>query len=101
MPSLNMKVEHTLSRDEVAQRLRAFLERVREQHQDRIGEVQEEWGDHWLRFAFRAMGFASSGQITIEESHVQVDGKIPLAAVMFRGQIESTIREQLTRVLRS
>lgn len=99
MPSLNMKVEHSLSRDEATERLRIFLTRVRVHYEDRVANVQEEWGDNWLRFAFSAMGFSSSGQITIEESHVQVDGKIPLAAMMFRGQIESTIREQLSRAL--
>lgn len=101
MPSLNLSVAHSLSQEEARERLQRFLEVVKSQYGEHVNNLEEEWNDEFVRFAFSAMGFSTSGKMTISHEEVVVDSKIPLAAMMFRGKIESTIREQLTRVLRS
>lgn len=101
MPSLNLSVAHTLSQEEARERLQRFLEVVKSQYGEHVNNLEEEWTDEFVRFAFSAMGFSTSGKMTVSQGEVVVDSKIPLAAMMFRGKIESTIREQLTRVLRA
>ncbi len=53
-----------------------------------------------LQFGFRRAGFKVSGTLDVLESAVNVPGPLPLAAALFRGQIERTIREELERLLR-
>lgn len=99
MPSMNVVVAHELTREEATERLRGFLVKVKEHYSDKVNNLQEEWGENSMRFAFSAMGFSTSGEVTVEATEVVVAGKIPLAAMMFRGQIETAIRDQLSRVL--
>jgi hypothetical protein len=99
MPKLALAVPHTLTQDEAAQRLKGFLERVRAKYQGQVSDLHEEWGEHSGKFSFKTMGFAVKGNIAVESSQVKVDGELPFAAMMFKGKIEQTIRENLIRLL--
>jgi hypothetical protein len=41
------------------------------------------------------------GQMNVHSEQVQVSGTLPLAAALFRGQIEKTIRGELATLLQS
>ena len=100
MPSLKVSVEHDLGREAAAERLRRFLEGVKSQYEDKLSHLEEEWDEFRGSFKISAMGIKSEGAVTIEEKEVRVDGKIPIAAVIFKGKIEETIRTYLEKVLR-
>lgn len=99
MPKLSIAVAHSLTQDEAAQRLKGFLERVRSKYENQVSDLHEEWGDHAGTFGFKAMGFSVKGNVAVEPDQVKVDGDLPFAAMMFKGKIEQTIRENLTRLL--
>jgi hypothetical protein len=40
-----------------------------------------------------------SGDVIVQPAEVQLDGQIPFAAMMFKGKIESALRDQLTKEL--
>jgi hypothetical protein len=99
MPKLAINIPHALGREEASRRLKGFVERLKEKHQDKVGNLQEEWADNSLKFSFSTFGFKFSGIGTVDESEVKMDVDYPFAAAMFKGKIESEIRETLTRVL--
>ena len=99
MPRLKISVAHSLDRDTATERLKGFLEQVKSQYKDRLSNLEEEWDEFSGRFKFSAMGFTTEGTITVEENEVRVDGKLPLAAMIIKGQIEETIRGYLKKVL--
>lgn len=100
MPKLSIAIPHTLGREAAGERLKGFMERLKEKHQDQVGNLQEEWSEHSLKFSFTTFGFKIAGVGTVEESEVKMDIDLPFAAMMFKGKIETEIRETLTRVLR-
>lgn len=100
MPSLSVKVLHQLPVPEAVNRLQAFLEEVRRDHADRVSNVEGEWSAETLRFGFTAMSMQIRGHLVVSEEHVNVSGNLPFAASLFRGTIESTIREELEKLLR-
>lgn len=100
MPKLSLAIPHALGREQAAERLKGFLERLKEKHQDQVGDLQEEWSDDSLKFSFKTFGFKISGVGTVADSEVKMDIDLPFAAMMFKGKIENEIRETLTRVLR-
>lgn len=100
MPKLSITLPHTLGRDQAAERLNSFMERLKEKHQDRVGDLQEEWEGDTLKFSFTTFGFKISGVGTLSESEVKMDIDLPFAAMMFKGKIEGEIRETLTRILK-
>jgi hypothetical protein len=99
MPKLSMTVGHTVDREEAGERLKSLLSWVKDRYKDQVGELQEEWGDHTLKFSFKTYGFKFQGQGVVEDTDVKLDVDIPFAAMMFKGKIESDLREMLTKAL--
>lgn len=101
MPGFATRVAHALSREVAADKLKAFVESVRQQHADKLQNLRGQWQETTLEFAFTTYGMSVQGALFVEESHVRVEGTLPLAAALFRGQIEQTIRGELLKILGS
>ncbi len=99
MPSFNMEVPHALGRDAAIQRLQQFMDKVR--NRGDVTDLQETWVGNILRYSFKTFGFSIEGVTTVDDDRVQMEGKLPLAATPFRGKIENSIQEELTRMLKS
>ena len=99
MPKINVTVAHQLGQQAAADRLRSFLSRLKEKHQDQVGNLQEEWSDNSLKFGFKSFGFQFQGTGSVSDTDAKIDLDIPFAAMMFKGKIEGEIRDALTRVL--
>ena len=99
MPKFNLDVPHELSADEAKSRLERFIEMLKSQHGDKVSDLEQSWADNTLSFAFKTFGFKVAGAIESLDNHLAVTGDIPFAAMMFKGKIESEIREQLGRLM--
>lgn len=99
MPSLSIKVPHTLTAEEATTRLKAFFEKLKERHADKMSNLEEAWDGNKLAYAFSTFGFNIKGDMNIDPSEVTVSGSLPFAAMMFKGKIEQTVREELERAL--
>ena len=99
MPSLSLTHSHSLGKQEALDRLQRFLARVKERHQDKVSNLQETWNDNQMTYSFSAYGFSVKGDMVVEDDQVKVNGQLPIAAMMFKGKIEQTIKDELNRVL--
>lgn len=99
MPDFSTRVSHALGRQQATDKLMSFLEQVRRDHADKVRDLRGQWRESTLEFAFTTYGMAIEGTLFIEDSVVHVTGKLPLAAAIFRGQIEQTLRSELARLL--
>jgi len=99
MPKFNIKVPHTLSQEAATERLNGFVDILRNKFQDQVSDLEQSWEENTLRFGFKSYGIALKGGITVEEGSLDVEGDLPFAAMMFKGKIESSIREQLVRLV--
>ena len=84
MPAFNTEVPHGLGQDEAVTRLKGFLAKVEEVYKDQVSDMEGEWSDNVLSFAFKSFGFKISGILTVEETVARIDGTLPFAAAMFR-----------------
>jgi putative polyhydroxyalkanoate system protein len=100
MPQFSVHVPHSLPPQEARQRLNRFVEILRQKFQDSVSDLQQNWDGDTLRFSFKTFGIALKGGITVDEKQLGVKGDLPFTAMMFRGKIESSIREQLERLVR-
>lgn len=101
MPSFGAEVSHDLGQEQAAARLRGFADALRARYQDQIKDLEEtENEDGSMSFSFKTMGLKIGGDIHVGDDTVKLDGKLPIAAIAFKGKIEKEIREQLERVLR-
>jgi hypothetical protein len=99
MPSLKLEFPHNLGQQEAIDRLKTLLTKVKNKYQDQVSDLQESWTDNTLTFGFSTYGFKIGGNVVVEPDEVKLDGQIPFAAMMFKGKIESALRDQLAKEL--
>ena len=99
MPHITMETPHALGQEEAARRLKEKFSLVTAAYGSQVGDLQQEWNDSVLSFAFTAVGMKVSGTVAVEEAAVKMDAKVPLAAMMVRGMIEKRIGEELGNLL--
>ena len=99
MPKLELNIPHSLTKEEALTRIQNFLPQLKEQHSDRIKDLQEKWNGTTGEFKFIISGFKVSGTLQVGEDFVLITGDLPFAALLFWGQIENTIREKAMELL--
>jgi hypothetical protein len=100
MPALSLSVPNPLGQQEASQRLKLFLTKIKERHQDKVSNLEEEWPDeNHLKYRFKTFGFDIQGDAKVEPQAVLLNLTLPFTAMMFKGKIEQTLRDELTRLL--
>lgn len=100
MAKFNVVVDHETERDEAVTRLRSFSDTIKKDAPVEVSEVREDWDPNGnLNFSFKAMGFTISGSMVTCDQKVTVDGKLPFAALPFRGAIESQIADKVKEAI--
>jgi len=99
MPSLQLTFPHQLGQEEAVARLKNLLTRVQEKYQAQVSDLHQAWNGNTLAFSFSTYGFKVAGDVIVDPSEVRLDGQIPMAAMIFKGKIESAIRDQLAKEL--
>lgn len=100
MPSFKANFEHNLGKEVALERLRSFSDKVREKYGAQISDMEEKWDeDGNLFFGFKALGMTISGDLKVDDANAKIDGKLPFAAIAFRGKIESEITGALKSAL--
>jgi putative polyhydroxyalkanoate system protein len=99
MPKFGVRVPHQLTKDEARSRLERFVEMIEAKYADKVSELEQSWDDDTLKFHFKTYGIPLDGGITVSDNELNLAGNLPFAAMMFKGKIESEIRESLERIV--
>ena len=99
MPKFGVRVPHTLAKDEARTRLERFAEMLQAKFANQVSDLQQSWDGDTLKFHFKTYGIPLDGGITVADKELNVAGDIPFTAMMFKGKIESEIREQLEKIV--
>lgn len=102
MKALEVRVPHSLEREEVRRRIDAALVRARKDYADKVGDIEASWdGDDRLRLLLTVMGMRIAGDIEILVGELVVKLEIPGMAALFAGQIRDGIQQRLGGLLGS
>ncbi len=99
MPGFSVQVSHPLDREAAVAKLAGLIDSLRHKYKDTASDVQGSWAANVLTFSLKVMGFAIQGKVTVEDKQALVEGKLPLAAAMFRGRIEQSIKAEMEKEL--
>lgn len=99
MPDLSVTVAHKLTQEEALNRIKRFIGSVKKQYGSNISDFQESWNGNVGAFKVSARGFSGSGAVTVGPTDVTLELTLPFPAMFLKGQIESTIQQQVTRLL--
>ncbi len=96
---MKVTVNHNLSQEKLLECSKNLLDNLRKEHGDNISNIVQLWTGYNCKFSFRIKGLAISGTITVNEHDVIVDGKLPVAAMLFKGMIEDTIKKHTEEMI--
>ena len=99
MPTISLSVPHELGQETAAERIKTVLVVLSRQYAEHVTDVEQEWQQHTLQFRFRSLGFNISGTLQSHAERVECSCQLPLAAMIMRGKIETTLREELEKLL--
>ena len=100
MPKFSLEIPHNLSAEEAKSRLERFAESMHERFADKVSDLQQSWNGDTLAFGFKTFGIKVAGEIESAKEKLLVRGDLPLTAMMFKGKIESEMKQLLGRVMR-
>ena len=99
MPAIQFTVPHQLEPDDVVVRLKAFLAKLRERNEPKFQVKTEDWNDRHLKTTFSSYGFSMDADMHVEPNGLKFNVNIPFAAIVFKGQIEQRLRDEMTKLL--
>lgn len=100
MPGFKVEVPHPLGQEEAAARVKGLLEHLRSRFEGQVKDMQQTWTeDDVMQFSFKTAGLTIKGEMDVQPDSVLVHGDLPFAAMLFRGKIESSIKEELAKCL--
>ncbi len=100
MPKFNFEIPHSLSADDAQAKVQKFAEALQSKLKDQVSDLQQTWDGNDLVFGFKTFGIKIDGKISVLDDKLAIEGELPFAAMMFKGKIESEMREQLERLLK-
>ena len=99
MPQFTTEVPHQLGLAGALERLKGFLDQVRERYPKQISEIDGSWSDNVLNYTLTTFGIKIDGKLTVAEESVKMEGNLPFAAMMFKGKISDSIRVALEKAV--
>jgi putative polyhydroxyalkanoate system protein len=99
MPKFGVQVPHTLTKEEARSRLERFVEMIEQKYANQVSDLQQSWDGDTLNFHFKSYGIPLNGSIAVGDHELNLSGDLPFAAMMFKGKIESEIRDALQRIV--
>lgn len=102
MPGFKVEVPHTLGQEEATNRVKSLLDHLRGRFEGAIKDMEQTWtDDDVMQFSFKTAGLTIKGTMDVQPESVIVKGDLPFAAMLFKGKIESSIREELEKCIAS
>lgn len=96
LKSIEVRVPHTLERDEVRRRLDEALVRAKQQYAATVGDIEASWeGEDRLRVNLTVSGMKFDGTLDILVEELVVGLQVPGMAALFSGRIREGIEERL------
>jgi len=94
--SIEVRVPHTLEREEVRRRLDTALVKARDEYAAVVGDIEAAWeGDDRLRVLLTVSGMKFDGTVDIMVEDLIVALQVPGMAALFTRRIRDGIEERL------
>ena len=96
---MEIKIDHKYSESEALEKMKTFLTKLKAEHQDKVGGIEENWNGNEGDYACNFNGMKLAGHIQVLDGKVVVNGKVPWLLKPFESLIENTNRNEANKVL--
>jgi hypothetical protein len=99
MPGFDVTVPNPMGQEKAVQRLHSLSAGMKKRFEGQVKDWTETWSDNAMDFSFKTLGATIKGKLTVDESTARIHGDLPFMAMAFKGQIEKSIKEEMTKAL--
>lgn len=101
MPQINISLKHALGQDEALKKIKGLIESTMQGLTNEVSDYKIDWQGAGSTFNFRVRNINIQGQIKVENATVYISSKLPIILLPLRSQIEKTISEHASKVLKT
>jgi hypothetical protein len=99
VPTIHVEVPHALGAAAARQCMKQLLNELQSSFPGQAPQLREDENGTTTEFQVQAAGMDISGTIETEDKRVLLQAQLPLRAALFKGKIESILREHITKAL--
>ncbi len=96
---MKIELEHNLDQEKGLICAEKIFKNLSEQYKDEFSDLEQNIEGNTINFAFKIRGMHIKGDIKVEKNSVIIHSKLPFAAKMFQGLIESKIKENADKLM--
>ncbi|HUF17619.1 MAG TPA: polyhydroxyalkanoic acid system family protein [Thermoanaerobaculia bacterium] len=91
---MKLNFPHNTTRNRARKKIEKLLQDLSRKHGDMVSDLEQEWDDDTLVFAFRAKGMKAKGTLDVTEDEIVLNGRLPLLALPFESRIKQQIEQE-------
>ncbi len=91
---MKLNFPHNTTRNKARKKIEKLLQDLSRKHGDMVSDLEQEWDDDTLVFAFRAKGMKAKGTLDVTEDEIVLNGRLPLLALPFESRIKQQIEQE-------
>ncbi|MCF6365504.1 MAG: polyhydroxyalkanoic acid system family protein [Bacteroidales bacterium] len=96
---MKVEIKHNLPKEKAIPCAENIFKDLSEKYKDEFSDLEQRTENNRILFSFKARGMNIAGTITINENNVYIESRLPFAAKLFQGLIESKIKENAHKML--
>lgn len=99
MSKIHIDIPHNQTQEQAEARVKSMLKEAKSKLGDKVTNLKEDWSGNKCSFSFSVSGQNISGTINVTPTYISVEGNLPWALSLFKGQIEKAIKEHAKDVM--
>ncbi len=96
---MTIQIEHNLDKERGIICAEKIFSQLAEQYKDEFSDLKQETKENKIYFSFKIRGMKINGEIIVNENKVIIESKLPFAARIFQGMIETQIKENADKMI--
>lgn len=101
MSKLDILASHSLKHDEALNRIKNFCAKAPSIFKEEATEFQFKWTGTCNNFSFKVGTIKINGILAVNSNNVHINCKIPFAFLLFKAQIDKTVRQYIAEILKN
>ena len=99
-PNFQISIPHTLGKAKATSKVKNAITKAKKEYADKISKLDEKWSGDIGKFDTELVGFNVSGQIEILSHYINLEAKLPFAALLFKSKIKTFIESEAKKILK-
>jgi len=90
---MKVELEHNLTKEKAIPCAEKIFTELADKYENEFSDLEQSTNGNIITFSLKIRGMNISGTVTVNENNVVIESRLPFAARVFQGLIETKIKE--------